>query len=138
MNRINNVILSGNLCKDPDLRMTPAGKAVASFRIAHNNSKRVGDEWQDDPCFVDCTVWDDLAERVAALTRGARVVVSGSMRQETWTSKESGKEQSKLALVIRDVVADFPKADDAGNLPQPKTSRPAAKTKQADDDEIPM
>jgi single-strand DNA-binding protein len=91
----NSVTLVGNLVDDPELRFTPQGAAVANFRIAV--SKRIRDpqtnEWKDgDTSFFRVNVWRQLAENVAeSLTRGTRVVVTGTLKMRQWETQEGEK-----------------------------------------------
>ena len=91
----NSVTLVGNLTDDPELRFTAQGAAVANFRIAV--SKRIKDpqtnEWKDgDTSFFRINVWRQLAENVAeSLTRGMRVVVTGTLKMRQWETQEGEK-----------------------------------------------
>ena len=91
----NTVTLVGNLTDDPELRFTAQGAAVANFRIAV--SKRIRDpqtnEWKDgDTSFFRINVWRQLAENVAeSLTRGTRVVVTGTLKMRQWETQEGEK-----------------------------------------------
>lgn len=91
----NSVTLVGNLTDDPELRFTAQGSAVANFRMAV--SKRVRDpqtnEWKDgDTSYFRVNVWRQLAENVAeSLTRGMRVVVTGTLRMRSWETQEGEK-----------------------------------------------
>ena len=90
-----NITLIGNLTDDPELRFTPSGAAVAKFRIASTPRylDRQSGEWKDgEALFLACNVWRQAAENVAeSLQRGARVIVSGRLKQQTYETKEGGK-----------------------------------------------
>ncbi|HEY6634073.1 MAG TPA: single-stranded DNA-binding protein [Acidimicrobiia bacterium] len=88
-----NVTLIGNLTRDPELRFTPSGVAVATIGLAVNRSWRGKDgEWQEQTSFFDCVVWREQAEQVAeSLQQGARVIVSGRLEQRSWETKEGEK-----------------------------------------------
>jgi single-strand DNA-binding protein len=85
----------GNLTADPELRFTPSGAAVANFTVA--STPRIYDrqsgEWKDgDALFLRCSIWREAAENVAeSLTRGARVIVTGRLRQRTFETREGEK-----------------------------------------------
>src|SRR6185312_10228051 len=85
----------GNLTDDPELRFTPSGAAVAKFRVASTPRfmDRQTNEWKDgEPLFLSCTVWRQAAENVAeSLQRGARVIVSGRLRQRSYETREGEK-----------------------------------------------
>ncbi|WP_371646461.1 single-stranded DNA-binding protein [Streptomyces mirabilis] len=89
------ITVVGNLVDDPELRFTPAGVAVAKFRIA--STPRVFDkqtnEWKDgESLFLTCSVWRQAAENVAeSLTRGTRVIVQGRLKQRSYEDKEQVK-----------------------------------------------
>ncbi|MFK4100784.1 single-stranded DNA-binding protein [Streptomyces sp. NPDC019531] len=89
------ITVVGNLVDDPELRFTPAGAAVAKFRIA--STPRVFDkqtnEWKDgDALFLTCSVWRQAAENVAeSLARGVRVIVQGRLKQRSYEDREGVK-----------------------------------------------
>ena len=89
------ITIAGNLVDDPELRFTPAGQAVARFRVASTPRFRDNStgEWKDgDSLFLTCNVWRQAAEHVAeSLTRGMRVIVSGRLRQRSYETKEGDK-----------------------------------------------
>ena len=89
------ITIAGNLVDDPELRFTPAGQAVARFRVASTPRFRdnATGEWKDgDSLFLTCNVWRQAAEHVAeSLTRGMRVIVSGRLRQRSYETKEGEK-----------------------------------------------
>lgn len=83
------VTIVGNLTKDPELRFTPSGDAVANMSIAVNERVKDGNEWKDgEPSFYEVKAWRKLGEQVAeSLTKGNRVIVSGKMRIEKYETK---------------------------------------------------
>ncbi|CAM5536403.1 single-stranded DNA-binding protein [Streptomyces canus] len=89
------ITIVGNLVDDPELRFTPAGVAVAKFRIA--STPRVFDkqanEWKDgDSLFLTCSVWRQAAENVAeSLARGVRVIVQGRLKQRSYEDGQGVK-----------------------------------------------
>jgi single-strand DNA-binding protein len=90
-----NITIIGNLVADPELRYTPTGQAVATFRVAstprrYNNQTG---QWEDgEGLFLSCNVWRQAAENVAeSLERGMRVVVSGRLRQRSYETREGEK-----------------------------------------------
>ncbi|WP_433664735.1 single-stranded DNA-binding protein [Nocardia sp. CA-128927] len=88
----------GNLTADPELRFTPAGVAVANFTVASTPRyfDRTTNEWKDgEALFMRCSIWREAAENLAeSLTRGARVLVSGRLKQRNWTDAEGNKRNS--------------------------------------------
>ena len=87
--------LVGNLVEDPEMRFTPAGQPAAKFRIASTPRFRdnATGEWKDgDSLFLTCTAWRQAAENIAeSLTRGARVIVTGRLKQRSYETKEGEK-----------------------------------------------
>ena len=85
----------GNLTDDPELRFTPSGAAVANFRVASTPRylDKASGEWKDgEPLFLACHIWRDAAEHVAeSLKRGARVIVTGRLRQRSYETREGEK-----------------------------------------------
>ena len=90
----NQIIITGNLTDDPELRYTPNGAAVVKFRVAVN--RRYKDEagnWKDgDTSYFTVNAWRSLAENVAeSLTRGTRVLVAGRLQMRSWETQEGDK-----------------------------------------------
>lgn len=100
------ITVVGNLTGDAELRFTPSGAAVASFTVA--STPRVMDkatnEWKDgDALFLRCNVWRQAAENVGeSLTRGARVIVTGRLRQRSYETKE-GEKRTVMELEVDEV-----------------------------------
>lgn len=94
----------GNATKDPELRFTSSGQAVATFSIAVNRRKKEGDRWVDAGTeFFDVTCWAQLAENVSeSIIKGARVMVWGRLQQRTWETQE-GDKRSKVEIVADEV-----------------------------------
>jgi single-strand DNA-binding protein len=102
----NQVILMGNLTRDPELRNTPNGQSVCSFSLALNRSYKGADgNWTEATDFVDIVAWGPLGERVAQyLTKGRPCLVNGRLQSRSWEDKESGAKRSKLEVVAQDVT----------------------------------
>jgi len=99
------VTVIGNLTADPELRFTTGGHAVAKFSVASTPrmlDKQSG-EWKDgEPLFLNCSVWRDAAEHVAeSLTRGARVVVVGRLRQRSY--EKDGQKRTVIELEVDEI-----------------------------------
>ncbi len=100
------VTIVGNLTADPELRFTPSGAAVASFTVA--STPRVLDkatnEWKDgDALFMRCSVWRQYAENVAeSLSKGARVIVTGRLRQRSYETRE-GEKRTVVEMEVDDI-----------------------------------
>jgi single-strand DNA-binding protein len=100
------ITVIGNLTDDPELRFTPSGAAVAKFRVASTPRfmDKTTNEWKDgDPLFLSCTVWRQAAENVAeSLQRGARVILSGRLRQRSYETKE-GEKRTVMELEVDEI-----------------------------------
>ena len=117
----NTIDVVGNLTRDPELKFTPSGKAMARFSVADNHGYKSGDEWQKKTSFIDCVAWGDIAEHITnSLSKGDRVIVLGRLDQQTWEN-EDGDKRSKLEIVVdsigpdlRFATAQVSKADSGG------------------------
>jgi single-strand DNA-binding protein len=100
------VTVIGTLVADPELRFTPAGAAVVNFTIAANSRRLNKDsgEWEDgDATFLRCNLWRDAAENVAeSLTKGARVLATGALKQRDYETRE-GEKRTVMELEVDEV-----------------------------------
>src|SRR3977135_1403073 len=100
------ITVIGNLTDDPELRFTPSGAAVAKFRVASTPRilDRTTNEWKDgEPLFLACNIWRQAAENVAeSLQRGARVIVSGRLRQRSYETRE-GEKRTVMELEVDEI-----------------------------------
>ena len=100
------ITVIGNLTDDPELRFTPSGAAVAKFRIASTPRilDRQTNEWKDgESLFLTCSVWRQAAENVAeSLQKGARVIVSGRLRQRSYETRE-GEKRTVMELEVDEI-----------------------------------
>ena len=100
------ITVVGNLTADPELRFTPSGAAVANFTVA--STPRIYDrqsgEWKDgDALFLRCNIWREAAENVAeSLTRGARVIVTGRLKQRSYETRE-GEKRNVVEVEVEEV-----------------------------------
>lgn len=102
---INRVNISGNLTRDPELRMTGGGTQILSFGVAVNDRRRnpQSGEWEDYPNFVDCVVFGARAEPLSRfLAKGSKVAIEGKLRYSSWETKE-GQKRSKLEVIVDEV-----------------------------------
>lgn len=100
----NQVILMGNLTRDPELRTIPSGQSVCSFSLALNRSYKGSDgEWQEATDYVDVVAWGALGERVTQyITKGRPVLVNGRLQSRSW--EQEGQKRSKVEVVAQDVT----------------------------------
>ena len=125
------ITIIGNLVGDPELRYTPTGQAVATFRVASTPRflDKATNEWKDgDSLFLSCNVWRQAAENVAeSLQRGMRVIVTGRLKQRSYETKEGEKrtvyevEVDEVGPSLRNASAKVTKAER-----RTEGSRPAA------------
>ncbi len=100
------ITVVGNLTADPELRYTQNGVAVANFTIASTprTFDRASGEWKDgEALFMRASVWREFAEHVASsLTKGARVVATGRLRQRSYETKE-GEKRTSIELEVDEI-----------------------------------
>jgi len=103
MANFNKVFLLGNLTRDPELRYTASGSPVAGVGLAVNRKYRQGEEWKEDTCFVDITVWGKLGENCSEyLSKGRPVFLEGRLNYRSWQTEE-GQKRNKLEVVATNV-----------------------------------
>ncbi|WP_264033921.1 single-stranded DNA-binding protein, partial [Mycobacterium interjectum] len=116
------ITVVGNLTADPELRFTPSGAAVANFTVA--STPRIYDrqsgEWKDgEALFLRCNIWREAAENVAeSLTRGARVIVTGRLKQRSFETRE-GEKRTVVEVEVDEIGPSLRYAS-------PRSIRPAA------------
>lgn len=100
------ITVIGNLTADPELRFTPSGAAVANFTVASTprTFDRQSNEWKDgEALFMRCNIWREAAENVAeSLTKGARVIVSGRLKQRSYETRE-GEKRTVVELEVDEI-----------------------------------
>jgi single-strand DNA-binding protein len=103
---VNKVILIGNLGKDPEVKYTPQGTAVAKFTLATNERfKDKQGEWQDRTEWHNITCWARLAEIAGEyLKKGRSVYIEGSLRTDSWDDKQTGQKKYMTTIVANDLV----------------------------------
>jgi single-strand DNA-binding protein len=100
------ITVIGNLTADPELRFTSSGVAVANFTVASTprTFDKNANEWKDgEALFLRCSIWRQAAENVAeSLTRGARVIVSGRLKQRSFETRE-GEKRTVVELEVEEI-----------------------------------
>ena len=139
----NQVILMGNLTRDPELRQIPSGQSVCNFSLALNRSyKDSSGEWQEATDYVDVVAWGPLGERVAQyLTKGRPALVNGRLQSRNW--EQDGQKRSKVEVVAQDVTFLGSRSDsgsgngnnnggdsDSSRAPAAKPSKPTKKDEE--------
>ena len=101
---INRVVISGNLTRDAEMRVTASGAAILNFTVAVNDRVKDGNEWKDRASFVDCVLFGARAEALSArLSRGSKVAVEGKLRWSQWEAKDGSGKRSKIEVVAEEV-----------------------------------
>ncbi|MBA3544218.1 MAG: single-stranded DNA-binding protein [Chthoniobacterales bacterium] len=157
----NKVFLLGNLTRDPEVRYTPKGSAVADLGIAVNRQYTLDTgEKREEVTFVDVTFWGRTAEVAGEyLKKGRSVFIEGRLQLDTWDDKTSGQKRSKLKVIgeMMQMLGGRPGGgggggggDEGGGSEEapPRSSRadsgsrsaapPKSSTPEPDDDEIPF
>lgn len=140
----NQVVLMGNLTRDPELRQTPNGQNVCSFSLALNRSYKGADgNWQEATDYIDVVAWGPLGERVAQyLSKGRPCLVNGRLQSRSW--EQEGVKRSKVEVVAQDVTflggpgggnggdngGSYQSSNDGGSS---SPSKPAPRAKKKDD-----
>ena len=128
MASFNKVIIAGNLTRDPELRYTPKGTAIASFGLAINRKwKSETGETKEEVTFVEVEAWDRQAEVVAQyFKKGRPILVEGRLKFDQWEDKNTHQKQSKLKVRLESFsFIDTKGADDGAPSDAPR-ARPAA------------
>jgi single-strand DNA-binding protein len=145
---VNKVILIGNLGKDPEVKYTPSGTAVAKFSLATNERyKDKGGEWQDRTEWHNIVAWQRLAEIVGEyVKKGSKLYIEGRLQTSSWDDKESGQKRYKTEVVANDLVLLSGRSEDEGSSRSRGASAsagmdqrtPERETAQITDEDIPF
>lgn len=160
MANLNKVYLMGRLTRDPDLRYTPKGTAVADIAMAINRYRSGGDggDRTEETTFVDVTLWGKQAETANQyLSKGREVFIEGRLQLDSWEDKSSGQKRSKLKVVGESMQfvggpggggssggGDSQSSGGDSHGDEPRPAQPSAPPQQShdsyddDDDDIPF
>lgn len=110
---LNKVMLTGHLGADPEMRFTPQGSPVTTFRVASNRSWKSGDGVQhDDTEWFRIVAWDKLAEICNEyLKKGTRVYIEGRLQTRSWDDRNTGEKRYMTEVVAQDMIILTPKGD---------------------------
>ena len=128
---INRVTITGNLTRDPELRALPSGSSVLSFGVAVNDRWRnpQTQQWEDRPNYIDCVMFGNRAQSLAnILHRGMKVAIEGKLRWSQWQDRESGKNRSKIEVVVDEVEFMSSRDQHAQQAPQMRAPPPPRDT----------
>lgn len=106
MASFNKVLLVGNLTRDPQVRYTPGGTAVAEIGLAVNRSwfDKQANQRREETTFVDITLWGRQAEVAGEyLAKGRSVLIEGRLHLDQWEDKTSGEKRSKLKVIAENM-----------------------------------
>ena len=113
---LNHIVIMGRLTRDPELRRTGSGIAVASFSVAVDRDFGGRDGGERETDFIDCVAWRQTGEFVSKyFTKGSMIVVSGRLQIRSWTDKDGNKRRT--AEVVADNVnfGDSKRSSESGN-----------------------
>jgi len=129
MASFNKVILVGNLTRDPELRYTPKGTAIAKVGLAVNRvwTNEAGEK-KEEVTFVDVDIFGRTAENVGQYMRKGRpILIEGRLKLDQWDDKQTGQKKSKLGVVAETVqFLGSPGEGGSGGAPAARPARPAA------------
>ena len=129
----NKVILVGNLTRDPEVKYTSGGTAVAEVGLAVNRNwfDKQSNQRREETTFVDVTLWGRQAEVAGEyLSKGRSVLIEGRLQLDTWEDRESGKKRSKLKVVGENMqmLGGRGEGGGGGRPPQSSTTAPASES----------
>ena len=112
---LNHITLMGRLVRDPELRRTGSGVAVASFRIAVDRDYSPKDGGERKADFIDCVAWRQTGEFISKyFAKGRMIVVDGKLEMRDWTDKEGNKRTSAEVIVENAYFGDSKRDGDSG------------------------
>lgn len=119
MASFNKVIIMGNLTRDPEMRYTPKGTAVARLAIAVNRRYTTeSGEAKEEVTFVDVDAWGKQAEVIAQYCRkGSALLVEGRLKLDQWDDKATGQKRSRLGVVLEGFQFVGARREDGGGAP---------------------
>lgn len=137
MKSINKAILIGTVGKDPEIKYTPSGTAVAKLSIATNDKyKDKSGSWQEKTEWHNIVFWAKLAEIAGEyIKKGSRIYVEGKIETRSWDDKQSGQKKYMTEIVGQELLMLDGKSGES--KPKP-ASKPAPTVQEIDDSEIPF
>jgi single-strand DNA-binding protein len=128
MANFNKVILAGNLTRDPELRYTPKGTAIAKFGLAINRTwKNEAGETKEEVTFVDVDAFARSAELIGQyFKKGRPILIEGRLRLDTWDDKQTNQKRSRLGVVMESFqfLDSQRSGDGVGAAPSAAAQRP--------------
>jgi single-strand DNA-binding protein len=118
MSNLNMVAIQGTPGKDPEMKYTPAGKAITKFSVAVQGMGKDKTDW------IDCVAWEKTAEFVQQyFSKGSQICINGRLQRETWETQDGGK-RSKISVVVNHAHFCGKKADGGEAKPAQRRSEP--------------
>ena len=113
---LNHIVIMGRLTRDPELRRTGSGVAVASFTVAVDRDFGGRDGGEKETDFIDCVAWRQTGEFVSKyFTKGRMIVVSGRLQIRSWTDKDGNKRRTAEVVADNCYFGDSKRDNDGGN-----------------------
>ena len=113
---LNHITIMGRLTRDPELRRTGSGIAVASFTVAVDRDFGGRDGGEKETDFIDCVAWRQTGEFVSKyFTKGRMIVVSGRLQIRSWTDKDGNKRRTAEVVADNCYFGDSKREGDNGN-----------------------
>ena len=113
---LNHITIMGRLTRDPELRRTGSGVAVASFRVAVDRDYQPKDGSERKTDFIDCVAWRQTGEFISKyFTKGRMIVVDGRLEMRDWTDKDGNKRTSAEIMVENAYFGDSKRDGEGGN-----------------------
>ena len=113
---LNHITLMGRLVRDPELRRTGSGIAVASFRVAVDRDFQSKDGGERKADFIDCVAWRQTGEFISKyFAKGRMIVVDGRLEMRDWTDKDGNKRTTAEVVVANAYFGDSKRDGDGGN-----------------------
>ena len=131
---LNHITIMGRLTRDPELRRTGSGIAVASFTVAVDRDFTDKQSGEKETDFIECVAWKNTAEFVSKhFCKGSMAVISGRLQIRNWTDKEGNKRKTAEVVVDHIYFGEAKKHD--AEPPQQSFSAPAQNFAALDDDD---
>ena len=113
---LNHITIMGRLTRDPELRRTGTGIAVASFTVAVDRDFGKNENGEKETDFIDCVAWRSTGEFVSKFfTKGSMIVVSGRLQVRSWTDKEGNKRRTAEVVADNCYFGESRRSNDGGN-----------------------
>ena len=113
---LNHITIMGRLTRDPELRRTGTGVAVASFTVAVDRDFGGRDGGEKETDFIDCVAWRQTGEFVSKyFTKGRMIVVSGRLQIRSWTDKDGNKRRTAEVVADNCYFGDSKRDGDSGS-----------------------